>query len=35
MTIAWNLFTPWSAIVGGLLIGLASLLILQRLRELR
>lgn len=26
MTIAWNLFTPWSAIVGGLLIGLASAL---------
>jgi len=26
MTIAWNLFTPWSALVGGLLIGLASAL---------
>jgi len=24
MTIAWNLFTPWSALAGGLLIGLAS-----------
>ncbi len=28
MTIAWNLFTPWSALVGGLLIGLASALYL-------
>jgi uncharacterized membrane protein YedE/YeeE len=26
MHIAWNLFTPWSALVGGLLIGLASAL---------
>ncbi len=26
MTIAWNLFTPWSALAGGLLIGLASAL---------
>jgi uncharacterized protein len=26
MTIAWNAFTPWSALVGGLLIGLASAL---------
>ena len=26
MTIAWNQFTPWSALVGGLLIGLASAL---------
>ena len=26
MSIAWNHFTPWSAIVGGLLIGLASAL---------
>lgn len=26
MTIAWNLFTPWSALLGGLLIGLASAL---------
>jgi uncharacterized membrane protein YedE/YeeE len=24
MTIAWNLFTPWSALAGGLLIGLAA-----------
>jgi uncharacterized membrane protein YedE/YeeE len=29
MTIAWNLFTPWTALAGGLMIGLAaSLLIL-------
>ena len=26
MTIAWNDFTPWNALVGGLLIGLASAL---------
>jgi uncharacterized protein len=26
MTIAWTLFTPWSALAGGLLIGLASAL---------
>jgi uncharacterized membrane protein YedE/YeeE len=26
MTIAWNEFTPWSALVGGLLIGLATAL---------
>jgi uncharacterized membrane protein YedE/YeeE len=26
MHIAWNLFTPWSALIGGLLIGLASAL---------
>ena len=26
MHIAWNLFTPWSALAGGLLIGLASAL---------
>jgi uncharacterized membrane protein YedE/YeeE len=26
MTIAWNVFTPWSALVGGLLIGLATAL---------
>jgi uncharacterized membrane protein YedE/YeeE len=26
MTIAWTLFTPWSALLGGLLIGLASAL---------
>jgi len=26
MTIAWNLFTPWSALAGGLLIGLAAAL---------
>jgi uncharacterized protein len=26
MNIAWNLFTPWSAAAGGLLIGLASAL---------
>ncbi|MEP7298567.1 MAG: YeeE/YedE thiosulfate transporter family protein [Burkholderiales bacterium] len=26
MTIAWNLFTPWHALAGGLLIGLASAL---------
>lgn len=24
MTIAWNLFTPWSALAGGLLIGAAA-----------
>lgn len=24
MTIAWNLFTPWSALAGGVLIGLAA-----------
>ena len=24
MTIAWNLFTPWSALAGGMLIGLAA-----------
>ena len=23
MTIAWNVFTPWSAVIGGMLIGLA------------
>jgi uncharacterized membrane protein YedE/YeeE len=28
MNIAWNLFTPWSALVGGLLIGLATALYL-------
>jgi uncharacterized protein len=28
MTIAWNLFTPWSALAGGVLIGLASALYL-------
>jgi len=26
MTIAWNQFTPWSALFGGLMIGLASAL---------
>jgi uncharacterized protein len=26
MTLAWNLFTPWSALTGGVLIGLASAL---------
>jgi len=26
MTIAWTLFTPWSALLGGLLIGLATAL---------
>ncbi len=26
MTIAWNAFTPWSALVGGMLIGLAAAL---------
>jgi uncharacterized protein len=26
MHIAWNLFTPWSALIGGLLIGLAAAL---------
>ena len=24
MTIAWNVFTPWSALIGGMLIGLAA-----------
>ena len=24
MTIAWNLFTPWSALAGGVLIGVAA-----------
>ena len=24
MTIAWNVFTPWSALMGGMLIGLAA-----------
>ena len=24
MTIAWNVFTPWTALVGGMLIGLAA-----------
>ncbi|MDP4300406.1 YeeE/YedE family protein [Leptothrix discophora] len=28
MTIAWNTFTPWSSLAGGLLIGLASALFL-------
>lgn len=28
MTIAWNQFTPWSALLGGLLIGLATALYL-------
>jgi uncharacterized protein len=28
MTIAWNHFTPWSALAGGLLIGLATALFL-------
>lgn len=28
MNIAWNLFTPWSALLGGLLIGLATALYL-------
>lgn len=28
MTIAWQLFTPWDALIGGLLIGLASSLYL-------
>jgi uncharacterized membrane protein YedE/YeeE len=28
MTIDWNLFTPWSSLGGGLLIGLASALLL-------
>ncbi len=28
MTIDWNLFTPWSALAGGLLIGLATALYL-------
>lgn len=28
MTIAWHLFTPWSALIGGALIGLASALYL-------
>lgn len=26
MTIAWNAFTPWTALLGGLLIGLAAAL---------
>jgi len=26
MTVAWHLFTPWAALAGGLLIGLASAL---------
>ena len=26
MTIAWNLFTPWGSLVGGLLVGLATAL---------
>ena len=26
MTIAWNAFTPWSALIGGMLIGLAAAL---------
>lgn len=26
MTIAWNEFTPWSALIGGMLIGLAAAL---------
>jgi hypothetical protein len=26
MTVAWNLFTPWASLAGGLLIGLASAL---------
>jgi uncharacterized membrane protein YedE/YeeE len=28
MTIAWNTFTPWSSLIGGLLIGLATALFL-------
>ena len=28
MTIAWNQFTPWSALAGGILIGLATALFL-------
>ena len=28
MTIAWNTFTPWSSLAGGLLIGLAAALFL-------
>ncbi|MBB4844856.1 putative membrane protein YedE/YeeE [Paucibacter oligotrophus] len=28
MTIAWHLFTPWSALIGGALIGLAAALYL-------
>jgi len=28
MTIAWNLFTPWTALAGGLFIGLATALFL-------
>ena len=28
MTIAWNLFTPWTALAGGVLIGLATALYL-------
>ena len=28
MSIAWNLFTPWSALMGGALIGLAAALVI-------
>lgn len=28
MTIAWNTFTPWSSLIGGLLIGLAAAIFL-------
>lgn len=28
MTIAWNVFTPWSALAGGALIGLAAALLI-------
>lgn len=28
MTIAWNLFTPWSALAGGVLIGMAAAMFL-------
>ena len=28
MTIAWNLFIPWAAMAGGVLIGLATALLL-------
>ena len=28
MTIAWNTFTPWSALAGGVLIGLAAAMLL-------
>jgi uncharacterized protein len=28
MTIAWNLFTPWTSLAGGLLVGLATALYL-------